>query len=83
MFYQAGAIRVVALDSLTAIFHRASGQTHIVTEPIPEILAVLGDGKTDLSTLIRRLGLNDNAATLTLLNERLDELVAVGVVERT
>jgi PqqD family protein of HPr-rel-A system len=77
-----GGLRIVPLDSLTAIYHRASGQTHVVAEPMPEILAVLGQGAVGVTGLIERLGLTDVADTRDLLAERLEELVATGLVER-
>ncbi len=76
-------LRIVPLDSLTAIYHRASGQTHVVTEPVPEILAALGGVTADLPMLIARLGLSDSIETRALLTERLDELVASGLVARS
>jgi PqqD family protein of HPr-rel-A system len=74
-------LRIVSLDTLTAIYHRASGQTHVVAEPVPEILAALGKGGADVPALITRLGLPDTGETRALLAERLDELVATGLVE--
>ncbi len=75
-------LRIVPLDSLTAIFHRASGQTHVVSEPMPEILAALADDDEDVKGLILRLGLDDTPDSRALLTERLDELVATGLVAR-
>ena len=76
-------MRIVPLDSLTAIYHRASGQTHIVAEPVPEILAVLGSGAQDVDGFLEALGLTDDAGTRALLAERLEELVATGLAART
>jgi PqqD family protein of HPr-rel-A system len=78
-----GGLRIVPLDSLTAVYHRASGQTHVVAEPMPEILATLGVREADLPELIRRLALIDTADTRELLTERLDELIATGLVTRS
>jgi PqqD family protein of HPr-rel-A system len=73
-------LRIVPLDSLTAIFHRRSGQTHVVAEPIPEILGALRDGPADIATLAARLDLTaDDEAALTA---RLDELIQSGLVFR-
>ena len=86
MIYRAnppGGMRIVPLDSLTAIYHRASGQTHVVTEPVPEILVVLGSGAQDVEGFLEALCLTDDAGTRALLTERLDELVATGLVART
>ncbi len=78
------ALRVVALDALTAVYHRASGQTHVVAPPVPEILDLLADraltAEALLAALAERFDLPDgDAATLTA---RLDELVETGLVER-
>lgn len=75
-------LRIVPLDTLTAIYHRASGQTHIVAEPMPEILAALSTGQCAIETLIQRLGLTENSETRALLTARLDELVTTGLVAR-
>jgi PqqD family protein of HPr-rel-A system len=69
-------VRIVPLDSLTAIYHRRSGQTHIVAEPMPEILAALQQGDADLATLATNLGVDD----LNALAARLDELTEIGLV---
>ena len=76
-------LRIVPLDSLTAVYHRASGQTHVVAEPVPEILAALGTGSADVPELVARLGLDDNGETRALLYERLEELVATGLVAQS
>jgi PqqD family protein of HPr-rel-A system len=73
-------LRIVPLDSLTAIYHRASGQTHVVAEPVPDLLAALVRGACDVGALANRLGLDGSEATCALLTERLDELVATGLV---
>ncbi len=86
MIYRAdppGGLRIVPLDCLTAIYHRASGQTHVVAEPVPEILAVLGSGAQDVDGFLKALGLTNDAGTRALLTERLNELVATGLVART
>lgn len=75
-------LRIVPLDSLTAIYHRASGQTHVVSEPMPELLTALATGDADVAALIRRLNLADDAETRALLAERLGELVETGLVAR-
>ena len=76
-------LRIGPLDSLTAIYHRASGQTHVVAEPVPEILAALSEGTADVQALIMRLGLDDCDETRALLYERLNELVATGLVAQS
>ena len=76
------SLRIVHLDSFTAVYHRASGITHLITAPAPEILAALGEAGMTRAALIARLADEyslidaDEAALLA----RLDELVAAGLV---
>lgn len=88
-FYRAaeeGALRVEPLGDLTAIFDRRSMQTHLVTQPMPEILAALAAGPCDAATLAARLAdlfdLDGEGDAAAILSERLDELAAMGLVER-
>lgn len=74
----ADAVRAVPLDSLTALFHRRSGQTHVVGDPIPDILAALGDVPVGSEVLSLRLAIAD--ADREALVARLEELVATGLV---
>ncbi|BCA57969.1 hypothetical protein HMP06_0738 [Sphingomonas sp. HMP6] len=75
-------LKIVHLDSFTAVYHRASGITHLITAPAPEILATLGEAGLSRSALLARLAVEydlgdaDEAALLA----RLDELVATGLV---
>jgi PqqD family protein of HPr-rel-A system len=85
--YRAAApetLRIVPLDALTLIYHRASGITHIVDTPVPEILEALSEEALSLDALLARLGerfeLGD--ADLGALAARLDELAAAGLVEQ-
>jgi len=77
-------LRIVPLDALTLIYHRASGITHVVDSPVPEILEALGDAALDVDALLASLaGRFDLAdADPLALAVRLDELVAAGLVER-
>ena len=78
-----GLLRVVPLDTLTALYHRPSGQTHIVSEPMPEILAALETGPMTAEALLARLTeAADVAADLAALAARLAELEAIGLVSR-
>ena len=36
-------LRIVPLDALTLVYHRASGITHVVDAPVPEILEALSE----------------------------------------
>lgn len=81
MIYRAppsGVLRHVRLDTMTAIYDRRSGATHLVAEVVPTILRALSEGEADLETLARRLGTDERVA----LADRLDELTATGLVER-
>ena len=78
------SLRIVPLDLLTAIHHRASGQTHVVAPPVPEMLDLLADAPLTadalLAALSERFDLPDG--DVAALTARLDELVATGLVER-
>jgi PqqD family protein of HPr-rel-A system len=76
-------LRIVPLDALTAIYHRPSGQTHIVSEPMPEILAALWHGPMTADALLARLcELAEVEADAEALAARLGELEAIGLVSR-
>jgi PqqD family protein of HPr-rel-A system len=70
----------VTLDSLTAVYHRRSGQTHIVAPPVPELLSVLDRGALDVPDLLAALGIDDDEEARALLTARLEELVETGLV---
>jgi len=79
-----GGLLIAPLDEFTAVYHRASGITHLLIEPAPQILAVLGEGASSLDVLLERLGrdydLDDG--TREALAARLEELVEAGLIER-
>ena len=75
------SLRIVALDELTLVYHRASGITHVLAPPAPELLAALANPLT-LDELLAQL-----SAAFDLLDgdrealaARLDELIAAGLV---
>lgn len=74
----------VVLDGLTAIYHRASGATHVVAEPVPQILATLGQDWLSAADLLNGLAAAHDVATgdaaLAALTARIEELVALGLV---
>jgi PqqD family protein of HPr-rel-A system len=76
--------KAVTLDGLSAIYHRTSGATHVVAEPVPQILVALGGDRLTKAELLARLGadydLGDEAEAA--LTARLNELVALGLVIR-
>lgn len=74
------AIRRVPLDSLTALYHRPSGQTHLVAAPVPELLDALAVEPRDAAALLAAMGIDDDAEARAVLAARLDELIAIGLV---
>jgi PqqD family protein of HPr-rel-A system len=69
-------------DILDAVYDRRSALTHLVAEPVPAILDSLAAGPARAAELMRRLS-DDYAieGELAALRARLDELVALGLVE--
>ena len=67
-------------ETLTLIYHRPSGATHVVAPPVPAILDALDQPMT-ARELAAQLGFSDDEA-VALLNERLAELVEAGLVRR-
>lgn len=78
------SLRVVELDSLTAIYHRTSGITHLVDAPVPQIVAALRVPMT-VDDLLARLAADFELGdpNVAALADRLAELDAVGLVART
>ncbi|MES2338148.1 MAG: HPr-rel-A system PqqD family peptide chaperone [Pseudomonadota bacterium] len=76
-------LRIVALDSLTAIYHRTSGITHVVASPVPELLEALVEPLTLDALLVKLTAAYDLPdADPAALAERLAELEAAGLVSR-
>ncbi len=76
----AAGVVLVALDGLTALFHRPSGQTHLLAEPAPMILDVLrGSDGLAIAELVQMLGVGGEEAALL---PHLEELAAAGLVWR-
>ena len=77
----AAARIAVPLDTMTALYHRPSGTTHLLASPAPELLDALGAGPADADMLLARLsdvfeiGDADRAAVAA----RMDELVETGL----
>lgn len=71
------------LDDFTIVYHRASGITHLLCAPAPEILCALGEAGMTLSDLSAHLAASFDLVDLDreALTARLDELVASGLVE--
>lgn len=77
---------IVPLDAMTLVYQRRSGITHMVAEPVPEILLAMGADAVDVSTLVARLSaefdLGEAAEAEAVIMARLEELAELGLVER-
>lgn len=76
---------VEPLDAMTLIYQRRSGITHIVAEPVPEILVAMGDAWLSAADVAKRLAdmfeINVSDAT-AIVAVRLEELAQLGLLER-
>lgn len=86
--YRAAAVADLAwveLDELTVVFDRRSGQSHLLAQPLPEMLAAMGDGEWTCADVNARLAdqfdLTGEGSLGERVAERLTELVAMGLVE--
>lgn len=75
----------VVLDGFTLIYHRPSGQTHMLAEPAPEILAVLAEGDAGPIDIVRRLardhGMLDSEGDVeAVIAARMAELAGLGLI---
>ncbi len=72
-----------SLDDVTLVYHRRSGQTHIVVSPVPEILAALTGDISSTAEIVARLShdydLGDPHDALAAVQTHLDEMVALGL----
>ncbi len=76
---------VEPLDAMTLIYQRRSGITHIVAEPVPEILTAMGGDSLDAAEVATRLAAQfdlETADAEAIVASRLEELAALGLVER-
>lgn len=81
----AGRLLVERLDAMTLIYQRRSGITHIVAEPVPEILAAMGEDALTADAVAQRLASEfdlDSADAAEIVAARLEELAMLGLVER-
>ena len=73
------------IDGLMLVFHRPSGTTHFLTSPMPEMLAVLAEAPSDATelcrTLCERFELTHDDEALMVVEARLGELIASGLVQ--
>jgi PqqD family protein of HPr-rel-A system len=81
----ADKVRIVELDGLVALYHRASGMTHILAPPAPQILQALAGDPADSAELLRRIGEHFDIGEGDMegaIEARLSELEAAGLVRR-
>lgn len=73
-----------SLEPLVAVYDAASGQTHLLAEPLPQILDALTAGPTDSSGVTLRLaatyGTQTDAVAIARIAECLDDLAAMGLI---
>ena len=81
----AAMLLVQPLDAMTAVYHRRSGITHIVSEPVPEILQVMAGETLTCGEIVARLRAAfdfDGADAEKLVAARLDEMASLGLLEQ-
>jgi PqqD family protein of HPr-rel-A system len=81
----ADQLLVEPLDAMTLIYQRRSGTTHIVAEPVPEILMVMGEDALDADQVAQRLAAQfeiESGNIVAVVASRLEELAVLGLVER-
>lgn len=80
------------LEDIMLLYHRASGQTHMMISPVPEILQALdeggdGDGAATAAQLHCRLerhyDLGAAAQAIVEIEAHLEGLTALGLVHRS
>ncbi|WP_417590601.1 HPr-rel-A system PqqD family peptide chaperone [Parasphingorhabdus sp.] len=74
------------LDSMTLLYHRPSGITHMLVDPAPAILEVMGGASLSAIEIAERLSagfdLESNIDTENIVLARLEELSGLGLVSR-
>ena len=74
------------LDVITLIYQRRSGITHMVAEPVPEILAAMGHEAMDAAAVLQRLSaqfdLGGAEDAIAVVSARLEELADLGLIDR-
>jgi PqqD family protein of HPr-rel-A system len=78
-------MREVELEGLTLLYHRPSGQTHILAPPAPQILAALAAGPAVPAEVAVRMAQSfeiEGDDPAAIIAARLAELEAAGLVWR-
>lgn len=81
------ALVVRGLDDLTLLYHRPSGQTHMVASPVPEIadaLRAIGDGTAGevRARLARDFDLGEAGEADAAIALHLEDMARLGLVTR-
>lgn len=74
------------LDSMTLLYHRPSGITHMLADPAPAIIDIMDGTALAVTEIATRLSamfdIEAGVATEDIILARLDELAALGLVTR-
>lgn len=74
------------LDGMMAVYQRASGITHLVSEPVPAIIEAMGEQIMDTDAVVLALSqhfdLENGADAANIVLARLEDLCGLGLVER-
>lgn len=79
------AMREVALDGLSALYHRPSGLTHILAPPAPQIIAALAGQAGNAAEILARISAEfepEAEDAEAAIAARLAELEAAGLVRK-
>lgn len=78
------ALPVTMMEGFAVVYHPASGATHLLASPVPEILDAIGGGPATVAEIVARLrayyDLDGDGAAVVVA--RLAELEAAGLVWR-
>jgi PqqD family protein of HPr-rel-A system len=87
-YHQDSNAALCVLEDITLLYHRSSGQTHMVISPVPEILDALGEDDSPVTAaqvharLERRYDLGEPEQAIAEIEAHLAGLTAFGVVRR-
>lgn len=80
-------ICIERLDVMTALYHRPSGQTHLVTDPVPQLLACLDSSPAAVEAIMSRLSetheLDSDEDAAAVVAARLEELASLGLIGKS
>ena len=80
------ALIIRPLDSMTTIFQKSSGMTHIVADPVPAIIDVMADEVLNISQVLAKLAdkydIEDGDDAENIVAARLEELCQLGLADR-